>query len=107
MRLSVNSWLGWFRRLTSSNTTVLTNEPRHHFRDMSILEVLSSIAAFFALNHSLRISASSLLGRGYTSRTLKVVGKFTAFPNIRACCLGSEGNRFSTLSEIKGVICRM
>lgn len=64
----------------------------------------SSVGSPAALNQSSRICASSLLGRGETSRTLNVVGRFTALPKMSACCLGSDGSRFITLSEMNGVI---
>ena len=44
-------------------------------------------------NHRSTILVSSLPGRGEASRTRKVVGRLTDFPNTSACCFGSEGNR--------------
>ena len=67
----------------------------------------SSVGSPAALNQSSRICASSLFGRGDTSRTLNVVGRLTALPKISACCFGSDGSRFITLSEMNGVIWRM
>ena len=60
-----------------------------------------------AWNQRWRIRASSLFGLGSTFLTRNVVGRLTAFPKMSACCFGSDGNRFITLSEMNGVICRM
>ena len=62
--------------------------------------IYKSISKSFSLNQFLLISLLSLLGFGSASFTLKVVGKFTACPNIKACCVGIEGNRLNIVSEI-------
>src|SRR5690606_4490061 len=56
-------------------------------------------------NQSSPIFASSLIGSGFASRTLKVVGRFTEVPKTSACCFGNDGKRFRTASEMNGVIC--
>lgn len=90
-------------RLTQEQTLIRAPKARRHAHSGTC----SSASLPAGRNHKSRIAASSLLGFGFTSRTLNVVGKLTALPKIRACCFGNDGRRFITLSETNGVICRI
>src|SRR5690606_29011891 len=65
-----------------------------------ICQLYSNTTCPYSLNQFSLILLLSLLGLGDASRTLNMVGRFTACPKINACCVGIEGILFNIASEI-------